>query len=112
MLKRKVIGIVASLLTVFTAADAKVIYVAPQGNDAASGSIDAPLATLPAAYRMSEGGDTVYFRGGTYRITDEQVMKYEGRYAYVFALEKAGTASRRTCYMGYPGERPDRKSVV
>lgn len=106
MLKRKVIGIVASLLTVFTAADAKVIYVAPHGNDAASGSIDAPLATLPAAYRMSEGGDTVYFRGGTYRITDEQVMKYEGRYAYVFALEKAGTASRRTCYMGYPGERP------
>ena len=106
MLKRKVIGIVASLLTVFAPADARVIFVAPHGNDAAKGSIDAPLATLPAAYRMSEGGDTVYFRGGTYRITDEQVMKYEGRYAYVFALEKAGTASRRTCYMGYPGERP------
>ena len=27
-------------------------------------------------------------------------------YAFVFALEKAGTAEHRTCYMGYPGERP------
>ena len=76
MFRRKVIGIVASLLTVFAPADAKVLFVAPQGNDAASGSIDDPLATLPAAYSMAEGGDTIYFRGGTYKITDDQVMKY------------------------------------
>ena len=94
------------LLATATAVHAKTIYVAPNGNDATAGTIDAPLATLPAAYKKVVSGDTVYFRGGTYKVTDEQVMKYKSPYAYVFALEKAGTASKRTCFMGYPGERP------
>ena len=85
---------------------AKVIYVAPDGSNTAAGTIDAPLATLPAAYKKVVSGDTVYFRGGTYYVTDEQVMGYKSPYAYVFALEKAGTATKRTCFMGYPGERP------
>lgn len=105
-MKRHFLAILTLLTAIVTATDAKVIYVAPQGDDAAAGTIDAPLATLPAAYRLTEGGDTVCFRGGTYNVTDSQVMKIEGVYAFVFALEKAGTAEHRTCYMGYPGERP------
>jgi hypothetical protein len=94
------------LLATATFTQAKNIYVAPNGSDAAAGTIDSPLATLPAAYKKVASGDTVYFRGGTYKVTDDQVMKYKSPYAYVFALEKAGTASKRTCFMGYPGERP------
>ena len=94
------------LLAIVSSISAKSIYIAPGGNDSAAGTIDAPLATLPAAYKKVVSGDTVYFRGGTYKVTDEQVMKYKSPYAYVFALEKAGTASKRTCFMGYPGERP------
>ena len=105
-MKRHSLAILTLLTAIVTATDAKVIYVAPQGDDAAAGTIDAPLATLPAAYRLTEGGDTVCFRGGTYNVTDSQVMKIKGVYAFVFALEKAGTAEHRTCYMGYPGERP------
>lgn len=105
-MKRHFLAILTLLTAIVTATDAKVIYVAPQGDDAAAGTIDAPLATLPAAYRLTEGGDTVCFRGGTYNLTDSQVMKIKGVYAFVFALEKAGTAEHRTCYMGYPGERP------
>lgn len=105
-MKRHPLAILTLLTAIVTATDAKVIYVAPQGDDAAAGTIDAPLATLPAAYRLTEGGDTVCFRGGTYNVTDNQVMKIKGVYAFVFALEKAGTAEHRTCYMGYPGERP------
>ena len=71
----------------------KVIYVAPDGNDTASGSIEEPLATLPAAYKKIAGGDTIYFRGGTYKVTDEQVMKIESLYAHTFALE----LKKRTC---------------
>ncbi|MDE6116749.1 MAG: right-handed parallel beta-helix repeat-containing protein, partial [Duncaniella sp.] len=82
------------------------LYMAPDGDDSASGAIDAPLATFPAAYARMEGGDTLYFRGGTYHVTDGQVMKYDKNYAYVFALEKAGTPGSKTCFMGYPGERP------
>ena len=105
-MKRHFLTILTLLTGIVTATDAKVIYVAPQGDDAAAGTVDAPLATLPAAYRLTEGGDTVCFRGGTYNVTDSQVMKIKGVYAFVFALEKAGTAEHRTCYMGYPGERP------
>ena len=105
-MKRHPLAILTLLTAIVTATDAKVIYVAPQGDDAAAGTIDAPLATLPAAYRLTEGGDTVCFRGGTYNVTDSQVMKIKGVYAFVFALEKAGTAEHRKCYMGYPGERP------
>lgn len=105
-MKRHFLAILTLLTAIVTATDAKVIYVAPQGDDAAAGTIDAPLATLPAAYRLTEGGDTVCFRGGTYNVTDSQVMKIKGVYAFVFALEKAGTAEHRTCYLGYPGERP------
>ena len=95
-----------SMLVLPLLMQAKVIYVAPDGSDNATGTIDSPLATLPAAYKKVVAGDTVYFRGGTYQVTDEQVMKKDNTYAYVFALEKAGSASRRTCFMGYPGERP------
>ncbi len=93
-------------LMLFNTMDAKVVYVATDGCDDASGSIEQPMATLPAAYQKISSGDTICFRGGVYRVTDEQVMKTERQYAYVFALEKAGTATKRTCVMGYPGERP------
>ncbi len=85
---------------------AKVVYLAPNGSDGADGTIGHPFATLPAAYKAIGGGDTICVRGGTYKVTDSQVMKKDKGYAYVFALEKAGTAKRRTCIMGYPGERP------
>lgn len=85
---------------------ARVIYVAVDGSDSADGSISHPMATLPAAYQLMNGGDTLCFRGGIFHVGDEQVMKTDRNYAYVFALEKAGSAERRTCVMGYPGERP------
>jgi Right handed beta helix region len=42
------------------------LYVAPNGNDAASGAQDAPLATLGAAARRFPNGGTVIVRGGVY----------------------------------------------
>lgn len=84
----------------------EVFYVAPDGDDLATGSIESPLATLPGAYAKINSGDTIYFRGGTYHVTDEQIMKIESLYAYAFALEKGGTDISRTSFMGYPGERP------
>lgn len=85
---------------------AKIVYMSPNGSDGADGTIGHPFATLPAAYKAIGGGDTICVRGGVYRVDDNQVMKKDKGYAYVFALEKAGTAKQRTCIMGYPGERP------
>ena len=66
---------------------AKTIFVSPNGNDSANGTIEAPLASLPAAYQKVESGDTVYFRGGIYHITDEQVMKFH-LFSAKFCLKK------------------------
>ena len=96
--------ILAIMLAVSSAA--KVVHMSASGSDAGDGSIRNPYATLPAAYKAIEAGDTFCVRGGRFYVDDSQVMKIVGSYACVFALDKAGTAERRTCVMGYPGERP------
>lgn len=96
-----------AVLAFSVAAQAKVVYVAPDGNDAGSGSIDSPLATLAAAQQLLAPGDTAYFRGGTYHITEDQVMGVEEKiYATVFNLNKSGREGARIVYAGMPGERP------
>ena len=54
-----------SLLSI--AAEAKNFYVAPSGDDAASGSLEAPYLTIQKAANMTQPGDTVWIRSGTYR---------------------------------------------
>ena len=94
--------------------NAKEYYVATNGNDANSGSIDSPFATLARAQSEAAPGDIVYIRGGKYTIKESQIMgEKENIYACVFLMDKSGTDNEhRICYFGYPGERPDRKSVV
>ena len=48
--------------------NAKEYYVATNGNDANSGSIDSPFATLARAQSEAAPGDIVYIRGGKYTI--------------------------------------------
>ena len=55
------------------AASGNVIYVSPSGSDSASGTIDAPLKTLEGAKQLAKSFDgdiTVYFREGSYTMTD------------------------------------------
>ncbi len=47
----------------------KTVFVAPNGNDSNSGTIDAPLATLAAAVKKVSGGGVIYLRGGVYDTT-------------------------------------------
>ena len=88
------------------AAGAATYYVAPAGNDADAGTIGAPFATVQRAQAAAEPGDTVYFRGGTYRLTEAQIAHRERIYACVTYLDKSGTPGHRIHYWGYPGERP------
>ncbi|GAB6012351.1 right-handed parallel beta-helix repeat-containing protein [Viscerimonas tarda] len=84
----------------------KNYYIATDGSDTNTGAITSPYATLNKAQSQVVAGDTVYIRGGVYRIATSQVMEYSGIFARVFKLDKSGTASKRICYFGYPGERP------
>ena len=74
-------------------------YVSPSGNDASSGTISAPFATMAHAQTVVAPGDTVYFRGGVYYFTgssdDTGVV-----------LDKNGLPGRRIHYVAYGGESP------
>jgi hypothetical protein len=99
------------LTTLFTVAALSVqateLYVAPNGNDAAAGTLEQPLTSLGGArdaVRAIIAGDngilkesvTVYFRGGTYHF-DETV---------VFGLEDSGSAIADITYAAYGNETP------
>lgn len=87
---------------------AKTYFVAVNGNDLNSGTIELPFATLSKAQTLVEAGDTVYIRGGVYKITEDQVMatSSSGLWAYVFDMSKKATKANPICYWGYNDERP------
>ncbi len=85
---------------------AATYYVAPSGQDAAAGTLEAPFATVQRAQKAAHPGDTVYLRGGTYRMTESNIAERERIYAYVVYLNKSGEPDHRITYAAYPGERP------
>ncbi|HAS37808.1 MAG TPA: hypothetical protein DCS04_04240 [Ruminococcaceae bacterium] len=85
---RKILAFIISLtLGVLTfmpplrigAVDGNEIFVAPDGNDLADGTISSPLATISAAKEKAKslsGSVTVYFRGGSYTI--DSTVQFDG----------------------------------
>ncbi len=81
------------------------LYVAPDGNDEAAGTIDAPLASMDGARlklreikangAIGKKGAVVYFREGSYSVTK----------GMVFSGEDSGTADAPIVYRSYPGEK-------
>jgi hypothetical protein len=85
---------------------AKNFYVSPNGQDTAAGSKGAPFATVQRAQQAAEPGDTVFIRGGTYRMTEAQIAGRVGAYACVTLLDKSGAPGKRINYWAYRNERP------
>lgn len=82
-------------------------YVSPTGSDSNTGTINSPLATIGAAQNLVQGGDTVFLRGGTYKMTEAQIMGGTSLYAYVMNMTKSGSSIyKRICYFNFPGEVP------
>lgn len=75
---------------------AKAYYVAPSGDDANPGTIEAPFATVKKAHDNDnlQPGDVIYLRGGTYYPTQQAVFT------------KAGNADNYFILRSYPGEVP------
>jgi hypothetical protein len=72
---------VALLLTMASVAGMD-LYISPAGSDAASGMIDAPFASLPAALRAARkrpAGEpcTIWLRAGTYELAEPVVLTPE-----------------------------------
>ncbi|MDZ4848199.1 MAG: hypothetical protein SGI77_02810 [Pirellulaceae bacterium] len=51
-------------------------------------------------------GDTVFIRGGTYRIEESQIAKQERIFAHVIQLDKSGVDGKRIHYLAYRNEQP------
>lgn len=86
-------------------------FVATNGSDSNSGTIDKPFATLGKAQSKVMAGDTVYIRQGTYRVTEAEIMEHytagSTTWSRVFKMSKSGTGpDKRICYSGYKKERP------
>jgi hypothetical protein len=88
-------------------AKAATYYVAPNGSDSAAGTETAPFASWTHAQAAASPGDTVYFRGGTYKYTNA-TSTCSSATATIDAvvLNKSGTSGNPIRYWAYPGEKP------
>ncbi|GIW97751.1 MAG: pectate lyase [Pirellulaceae bacterium] len=81
-------------------------FIAPTGDDANPGTIAQPFASIARAQQAAQPGDTVYIRGGTYRISEEQIMRRRRIWTYVFDLHKSGRVDAPIRYWAWQDERP------
>ncbi len=81
-------------------------YVAPNGDDSAAGSLELPFATVQRAQTAAAPGDTVFLRGGTYRMTETQLARRRGLFARLIVLDKSGLPDKPITYRAYQDEKP------
>jgi hypothetical protein len=83
--------------TFITISFASQIFVSATGNDTTGtiDRIDLPFRTIPKAISVAVAGDTIYVRGGVYVSTAQITLSSNGI-----------DTTKRSCLMGYPGERP------
>ena len=105
--------ICALLFAVASAADCVVAaespaswYVSPIGDDASAGSLEQPFATVQRAQKAASAGDTVFIRGGTYRMKQEQIAWRKGQIAAITMLNKSGAPGKPITYRAYQDEKP------
>ena len=90
-------------------AHAATYYVATTGSDTTgTGTMTAPFASWARAQTAAAAGDTVYFRGGTYRYTEATSACGGSTSARIAAvvLNKSGLSGKPISYVAYQGETP------
>jgi hypothetical protein len=87
--------------------EAKELFVAPNGDDSAPGTLEKPLAGLQKAQELASPGDTVWIRGGTYKIPANHPIAHQERiWVYLYYFNKSGTAEAPIRYWAYQDEHP------
>jgi hypothetical protein len=85
---------------------AATYYISPAGNDSNAGTENLPCETLMKAQQLVEPGDTVFIRGGVYKMNENQLSRRKRIWAVVNDLYKSGKPGKRIHYFAYPGEKP------
>jgi hypothetical protein len=92
---------IAAVLAAAGSARAAEYYVATTGSDSNAGTMAAPFATLQKGVNTAAAGDTVWIRGGTYKITTPASSSAGVNFT------KSGTSdTNRIKYWAVPGEVP------
>ncbi len=99
-------ALLVAFLTVIGSARAAEFFVSPRGNDASSGTKDLPFASIQHAQTVVNPGDTVFIRGGTYRLQESDIARRDRLIASIIFLDKSGTKGKPVKYTAYPEERP------
>jgi len=81
--------------------------VSTNGNNNNPGTISAPWATWGHAFNSTavRPGDTVYFRGGVYPMTSDN-LSYPYDAGCGYNVSRDGTQGNYICFFAYPGEKP------
>jgi hypothetical protein len=90
---------ICCVLLFATAARGAERYVAVNGSNSGGNTgtnINAPLATIAQAITLSQPGDTIWVRGGTYNLAS----------TISIGSSKSGTAANPYKLLAYPGEAP------
>ncbi|MGA3682801.1 right-handed parallel beta-helix repeat-containing protein [Pseudomonas graminis] len=103
---KKILRMFVSCITLSTTvmpviAHATDWYISPNGNDSDAGTRASPLASIMAAQERASSGDTVYLRGGTYRLATANITVAGVTNAIVNNITKDGIT-----YESYKNEKP------
>ena len=72
-------------------------YVSPAGSDSNPGSLTSPWKTITHAVLSTNGGDTIFLRGGNYRETEIWIRDAQGM---------GGSPGKFKTIQNYNGEQP------
>lgn len=81
-------SIIVSLLFLFastTSLKAATFYVSPGGNDTSTGTTSSPFKTVSKAFSLSQAGDTIYLKNGTYPAFEVPKSGSSGNYITIAA---------------------------
>ncbi len=97
----------AGALLIFSSCQRHDIYVSPDGDDSADGTIENPYRTIAKAITEIRPGETIYLREGTYKPTAEEAMggTLHGLYLCVYMLDASGSEFRPLTISGYEDEK-------
>ena len=80
-------------------------FISADGSDENSGTIEKPFSTLTKAQFVIKPGDTVYIRGGIYKIDNSHINRQHKIWNYVFEITKSGQPKKPITYTSYKDEK-------
>lgn len=89
-----------------TVINAETYFIAPDGSDDYEGTLAKPFATVTRAQTAVKAGDTVFIRGGIYKVNKSHISRQHKIWKYVFELNKSGEVNKAITYSAYKNEKP------